>query len=86
VIQPAELARRILRLDQLMRGMSREVLIWRRGNDPLLYAERQAYLEAIQDALAAVEAARVVLVRARQRIDRDATPGSAASDPTQSEP
>lgn len=85
MIRPAEIARRVTRLDQLMRGLSREVLLWQRGNDPLLYAERQAYLEAIQDALAAIEAARVVLARVRQRLD-GARPGPSATDPTQTGP
>jgi len=85
VIRPAEIARRVTRLDQLLRGLSREVLLWQRGNDPLLYAERQAYLEAIQDALAAIEAARVVLAKVRQRLD-GTTRGPSATDPTQTGP
>ena len=47
-----ELQARVDRLDQLSRGLSKEVTIWRKGNDPLLYLERKAYLGAIQDALA----------------------------------
>jgi hypothetical protein len=38
------------------------------ANDPLLYLERKAYLTAIQDALAGVEAARVVLVGVTGRL------------------
>jgi hypothetical protein len=38
-----------------------------------LYLERKAYLGAIQDALAGVEAARVVLAKARQRLESDNT-------------
>jgi len=64
----ADLTARVHRLDELMRGLAREVALWKEGNDPLLYAERRAYLKAIQDALAGVEAARVVLARAQQRL------------------
>jgi hypothetical protein len=66
----ADVTARVHRLDVLMRGLAREVALWKEGNDPLLYAERRAYLKAIQDALAGVEEARVVLARAHQRLER----------------
>jgi hypothetical protein len=56
-------------LEELTRGLAKEVSLWKEGNDPLLYLERKAYLGAIQDALAGVEEARVVLARARQRLE-----------------
>jgi hypothetical protein len=59
---------RVKRLEELSRGLSREVLLWKEGNDPLLYAERRAYLSAIQNALSGIEDARVVLSRARLRL------------------
>ena len=62
---------RVRRLDELARGLAKEVTLWREGNDPLLYLERKAYLGAIQDALAGVEAARVVLAKARQRLEKE---------------
>ena len=61
---------RVERLDELSRGLAREVLVWKEGNDPLLYVERKAYLTAIQQALAGIEDARVVLARARQRLGK----------------
>jgi hypothetical protein len=64
---------RIERLDTLTRGLAKEVLLWKECNDPLLYLERKAYLNAIQDALAGVEMARVALARARQRIEGEQT-------------
>ncbi len=64
----ADLTRRVRRLDELMRGLAKEVALWKEGNDPLLHQERRAYLKAIQDALAGVEEARVVLARASQRL------------------
>jgi hypothetical protein len=63
-----DLQARVLRLDQLARGLAKEVSLWKRSNDPLLYLERRAYLGAIQDALAGVESARVVLAKVVQRI------------------
>jgi hypothetical protein len=58
------------RLDELSRGLAKEVVLWKECNDPLLYLERRAYLGAIRDALAGVEEARVVLAKARQRLER----------------
>lgn len=62
-----DLQSRVRRLDRLARGLAKEITLWKGGNDPLLYLERKAYLAAIQDALAGVEAARVALARARAR-------------------
>jgi hypothetical protein len=64
----ADLTARIRRLDQLSRGLAKEVTLWKECDDPLLYGERKAYLGAVQDALAGVEAARVVLVKVGQRL------------------
>jgi hypothetical protein len=47
---------------------------WKGGNDPLLYLERKAYLGAIQDALAGVESARVILARVRRRLEAENLP------------
>jgi hypothetical protein len=68
VISMPDVEKRLQRLEELMRGLSKEVALWKEGTDPLLYLERKAYLNAIQDALAGVEAARVVLARAVQRV------------------
>jgi hypothetical protein len=67
----ADVSARVHRLDELARGLAKEVSLWKKGDDPLLFLERKAYLNAIQDALAGAEEARVVLVRARQRLERD---------------
>lgn len=68
MITLADMTARIERLDELMRGLAREVFLWKEANDPLLYLERKAYLDAIQDALAGIESARVVLAQARRRL------------------
>lgn len=67
----ADMTARVCRLDELARGLAKEVALWKKADDPLLYLERKAYLDAIQDALAGVEEARVVLARARQRLEAD---------------
>jgi hypothetical protein len=73
----ADLAGRIHRLDQLMRGLAREVTLWKEGIDPLLHQERRVYLKGIQDALAGVETARAALARARQRLQEiERSPGA----------
>ena len=66
-----DLKARVRRLDQLARGLAKEVTLWKDANDPLLYLERKAYLGAIQDALAGAEAARVVLAGVVKRMERD---------------
>ena len=66
----AAIAARIRRLDQLSRGIAREISIVDKADDPLLYLERRAYLDALLATVRGVEAARVALVKARQRIDR----------------
>jgi hypothetical protein len=52
-----DLSARVERLDQLSRGLTKETVLVRQCNDPLLYLERKGYLTAIQDALSGVEAA-----------------------------
>lgn len=64
-----DLAARVRRLDQLSRGLAKEVSLWKSGDDPLLYLERRTYLTGIQDALAGIETARVALAKARQRLE-----------------
>ena len=66
-----DLTARVRRLDELSRELAKAVVLWKECNDPLLYPERRAYLGAIRDALAGVEEARVVLAKARQRLERE---------------
>jgi hypothetical protein len=71
-----DLAARVRRLDDLARGLAKEVTLWQECNDPLLYLERKAYLGAIRAALAGVEGARVVLAKARQRLEAEQRPAT----------
>jgi hypothetical protein len=41
----------------------------------LLYLERKAYLAAVRGAVSGLESARVVLAKARQRLERPGRPG-----------
>ncbi len=63
-----DLTMRVCRLEQLTRGLAKEVVLWKKSNDPLLFLERKAYLDAMQSALANLDGARVVLAQARQRL------------------
>ena len=67
----ADLKARVRRLDELARGLAKEVMLWKGGNELLLYLERKVYLGALQDALAGLEGARVVLARAHQRLQAE---------------
>ena len=66
-----DLMARVRRLDELARGLAKELTLWKDGADPLLFLERKVYLGAIQDALAGVESARVVLAKASQRLEKE---------------
>jgi hypothetical protein len=62
-----DLKARIHRLDQLARGLAREI--------GLLFRERRQYLRAVQEALAGADAARVVLAGVvRQNVLRPRPP------------
>jgi hypothetical protein len=56
-----DLKARITRLEQLTRGLAREVEIQSGAEDLLLAQERKQYFKAVQDALAGAEGGRVVL-------------------------
>jgi hypothetical protein len=62
---------RVRRLEELTRGLPKELAAWKKGDDPLLYLERKAYLNGIQDALDGIETARVTLASVCQRLDVD---------------
>ena len=65
----AAISARVRRLDQLYRGLAREIIIVDTADDPMLYLERRAYLDALLATVRGVEAARVTLAKARQRLD-----------------
>jgi hypothetical protein len=59
----------VRRLDEPGRGVAKEIVLVREDDDPLLYVERKAYLAALGRILAGVEETRVVLARARERLE-----------------
>jgi hypothetical protein len=71
VIDEQGIQARVERLERLSKGLAREVVVIRAADDPLLYLERQAYLAALRDGIAGLEDARVILARARQRMEAD---------------
>jgi hypothetical protein len=60
---------RIERLNTLTGSLSRELLIIRQGNDPLLYRDRRDYMKALGEAISGLETARIVLAKAKHRLD-----------------
>jgi hypothetical protein len=66
----ADIKARIARLDQLARGLAREVTLQKEDDDRLLFRERRQYLHALQDALMGAEEARVVLAGVVKRMER----------------
>ena len=64
----SDLEARVRRLEQLTRGLAKELTRWKEGNDPLLYLERKAYVGALQTGLSGLDAARAVLAEARGRL------------------
>jgi hypothetical protein len=51
------------------------VVLWKKCDDPLLFLERKTYLEAMQNGLANLDDARVVLAQARRRLLDGRSPG-----------
>jgi hypothetical protein len=70
MLDVADLAARVRRLEELARGLGREMQLWKTDAGPLLALERKQYLGLVQDGIAGLDAARVVLVRALDRISR----------------
>jgi hypothetical protein len=62
------LAARARRLDRLALGLMKEGVLIREADDPPLYLERLAYVEALRGTVAGLEDPRVTLARAQQRI------------------
>ena len=56
------------RLDLLSRGLAKELVRWRKCDDPLLYLERKELLAALGQMCSGVEGARVALARACRRL------------------
>jgi hypothetical protein len=61
----------IQRLKQLTQRLASEAGRWKEEREPLLAAESCTYVNGILDALAGMDEARVALVQACRRIERE---------------
>jgi len=66
----ADIVARVRRLDQLSRGLAKEIQLIEKADDPMLYVERRDYLAAMRQLRAGVENALAVLAKAKRRIVR----------------
>jgi hypothetical protein len=80
-MQLTDIRRRVKRLEQLAKGLAKEVSTIREADDPLLYRERKQYLTSIQDAIVGVDAARVILARVVQRMESAEASGQVPERP-----
>ena len=58
------------RLDELARSLGKKIVTIKDADDPLLYLERQRYLDALHKAVEDLDEARVVLAGAAGRLER----------------
>jgi hypothetical protein len=65
----ADIVARVRRLEQLSLGVAREMQLAEKANI-FLYRERSDYFDALRRVWVGLANARVVLVKARQRIER----------------
>ena len=66
----ADILARIRRLNELALGISKEIQLIEKAEDPLLYVERRDYVAGLCQLRVALETARVALAKAKQRIMR----------------
>jgi hypothetical protein len=71
MLHHAALRKRILRLEELSLGLSRDEEHFRACSCQLMAEERDKYRESLRQAIAGVETARLALVMACQRIERE---------------
>jgi hypothetical protein len=62
---------RMQHLDELARGVARELVAWQKCDDPLLQAERVEYLDGISRFYSGLEAARVCLAKVCRRLQEE---------------
>jgi hypothetical protein len=66
----ADIVARVKRLDQLSRGLAKEIQLVEKADDPMLYVERRKYLTAMRKVQEGVENALGILAKAKRRIVR----------------
>ena len=63
-----DLTARVAHLEQLSRGLGKELARWWKRDDPLLYLERKELLAALDQTYSGVEGAWVVMAKAVRRL------------------
>jgi hypothetical protein len=66
-----DLVARLQSFKQVTQGLASETGGWKEEREPLLAAESRTYVNGILDALAGLDEARVALVQACWRIERE---------------
>ena len=85
-MQLEHLEARIRRLAEVARGLSLEASNFRKGDAPLLWTERQNYIDGILDAITGLEDARIALAKACTRLEEQATPCQAEKQDSLADP
>jgi hypothetical protein len=69
-MQLTDIRRRVKRLERLVEGLASEIALWRGEEDLLQFGERKRYLKEVHHALSGADAARIILERVVQRLER----------------
>jgi hypothetical protein len=59
----ADMRARIRRLEKLSAGLATEAALWKKCNAPVLFVDRQVYIDGILDAVSGLEKARVAMAK-----------------------
>jgi len=62
---------RIRRLEKLALGLATEASLWKKCDAPVLFADRQEYIEGILDAVSGLERARIALAKMIRQGERN---------------
>jgi hypothetical protein len=71
IMKLRHLRARVDRLAKISKGLSLEQLLWKKDPPPVLYVEKEEYLNALQDACRFIEKARVTLFLACERMEKE---------------
>jgi hypothetical protein len=64
-----DLRSRVRRLEQLVAGLSKELVLWKDCNAPILYVDRLEYLQGVDQAIHGMEKARAAMAKVCRRIE-----------------
>ena len=69
-MQLPQIKARLARIEELEKGLAREVGVWQAQEAPLSELERKRYLDAIQNAVAGLDDARATLAAVVKRLEQ----------------